>query len=110
MMRQGLRFLAAAAAMVFITTATPSAAARQPEGQEFNACSQCHEGASDGWCAGLMIYTISSCCGSMNQTAWAWCVNSEWGFYVSCQTNQSFECQCDEWGNGCERLPPRMND
>jgi hypothetical protein len=96
-----LRTFVAAAAMVFLMTTTTAAAPPPVEG---NACTQCHADAGDGWCAGLIIYTVSSCCGNMNQTAWAWCVNSDWGFYVDCQTPTSFTCQCDEWGNGCRRL------
>lgn len=96
-----LRTFVAAAAMVFLTTTTTAAAPLPVEG---NACSQCHPDEGNAWCAGLVVYTIGSCCGNQNQTAWAWCVNSEWGFYVNCQTPQAFECQCDRWGNGCRLL------
>jgi hypothetical protein len=96
-----LRTFVAAAAMMFLMGTTAAAA---PPPVSDNACTQCHAGAGDAWCAGLIIYTVGNCCGSMNQTAWAWCVNSQWGFYVNCQTNQSFECQCNQWGSGCQRL------
>ena len=97
-----LRTFVAAVAMVFLTATSASAGAPPPV--EFNACDQCHPDAGAGWCAGLVIYAIGNCCGSSNNSAWAWCVNSEWGFYVRCQSPQSFECKCDQWGSGCQLL------
>ena len=99
---KSLRMFVAAMAMVFLMTT--SGAAASPAPVEFNACSQCHPDAGSGWCAGLIINAVGACCGSSNQTAWAWCVNTEWGFYVNC-TSEGFSCQCDEWGNGCNRMP-----
>lgn len=101
------RLCVAAMAMFFLMAATPSAAGDiAPE--EFNACSQCHSGASDGWCAGLVINAVGACCGSMNQTAWAWCVNSEWGFFVRCETPQAYDCQCDAYGGDCSLINPPL--
>ena len=94
-----LRLLVAAAAMVFLASSSPAA---EPLDAAFNACSQCHPNKSNAWCAGLVNYTISSCCGSGN--GWAHCVNSEWGFYVDC--NGPGNCNCDMWGNYCDNWWP----
>lgn len=89
--------LVAFGALVFLMGAAPAA-----EAPPFNACSQCHEGMPFGQCAGLTLYAIQSCCGGTGG-GWAWCVNSDWGFYVSCDSEMGTEeCQCDEWGGNCD--------
>ena len=96
MKRSLVEALVALGAVMFLMGAAP--AAEQPP---FNACSQCHEGMGDMACAGLTNYAIASCCGG-TQGGWAWCVNSEWGFYVHCNSEVGTnECQCNEWGGSC---------
>lgn len=88
--------LVALGALVFLMGTAPAAAEAR-----FDACSQCHEGMPFGQCAGLVLYAIQSCCGGTDG-GWAWCVNSEWGFYVSCDSGMgNSECQCNEWGGNC---------
>ena len=89
-----LRVLIAAAALVLISNTPPIEAAPA----DFDACSQCHPDLTFAQCAGLVNYTISSCCGSGN--GWAHCVNTEWGFYVDC--DGPGQCQCDAWGSWCD--------
>lgn len=95
-----LRLLVAVAAIVFLAAARPAPS----EGAEFDACSNCHPGQSFGWCAGLIMYTVATCCGQSNQNGWAHCVNDEWGFYVNCQDSFGTTCQCDHWAYTCVRL------
>lgn len=95
---QVLRVFAAGAALVFLASTSPIEAAPL----EFSACSQCHPDMTFAQCAGLVNYTISSCCGSGN--GWAHCVNEEWGFYVNC--TGAGECNCDMWGSSCDNWWP----
>ena len=90
-----LRVCIAAAALVFVANASPIEAAPA----EFDACSQCHPDMTTGQCAGLVAYTVTTCCGN-SQGGWAHCVNPEWGFYVDC--HGPGQCNCDAWGNVCD--------
>lgn len=94
-----LRVCVAAAALVVLANTAPIEAAPM---EEFSACSQCHPDMTFAQCAGLVNYTISSCCGGNN--GWAHCVNPEWGFYVSC--HGSYVCNCDAWGDTCNSWWP----
>ncbi len=89
-----MRVFIAGAALVFLASTAPIEAAPAA----FSACSQCHPSMTSAECAGLVNYTISSCCGGGN--GWAHCVNSEWGFYVDC--NGPGQCNCDMWGSACD--------
>jgi hypothetical protein len=95
--RSFAQLLVAVGATMFLATPVPASASMGT----FDACSQCHSNLTFAECAGIVNYTISSCCGSGG--GWAWCVNSEWGFYVDCNSTMGTgECQCDMWGNNCD--------
>lgn len=93
------RLAAAMAAVIFLVTATPAAAATEDEGCP--TCEQCYPGLPCYQCASYVVAAIGHCCGGGE--GWSSCVSNEWGFYAQC--NSGLRCQCDDQGGSCEALP-----
>jgi hypothetical protein len=89
---KALRLLAAAGALFFMMSTTPSAA----PAASCAACDNCYPNLPCLKCASYVAHSIGNCCGSAS--GWASCVNNDWGFYASCP---GWSCQCNAMGSGC---------
>lgn len=94
-----LRLMTAVGALVFLMSTAPVAAAPAT----CSACDNCYPGLACYQCASYVMHAIGNCCGAIG--GWASCVNTDWGFYASCNGTQR-SCQCDAGGGACNEFLP----